>query len=296
MKRRSLLFAACLALTASPAARAEEAPPAGPVFCRYVPERKDDFAWENDRVAFRAYGPALRGSAEHESSGIDCWFKRTREPIINRWYADEQKGVSYHQDHGQGYDPYHVGSSRGCGGTGIWREGKLVTAGVYTAQRVVSLAPDEGVFELTYRYDLPDGPVQEVKRITLKAGESLFRSESTFTRDGKPAAVDVGVGVTTHDGRAQGSYQLKEGWIACWETIDGQGVGTGVRIEPFKVYRMEEIKSEQPDESHVLLLTHTDREGKEVHYAGFAWEGAGEVKSAKDWQKLLAAFPVSPKH
>ena len=26
----------------------------------YVPERKDDFAWENDKIAFRAYGKALR--------------------------------------------------------------------------------------------------------------------------------------------------------------------------------------------------------------------------------------------
>ena len=26
---------------------------------RYVPERLDDYAWENDRIAFRAYGPAL---------------------------------------------------------------------------------------------------------------------------------------------------------------------------------------------------------------------------------------------
>lgn len=26
--------------------------------CRFVPERMDDFAFENDKVAFRIYGPA----------------------------------------------------------------------------------------------------------------------------------------------------------------------------------------------------------------------------------------------
>ena len=29
-------------------------------YARLVPERKDDLAWENDKVAFRVYGPALR--------------------------------------------------------------------------------------------------------------------------------------------------------------------------------------------------------------------------------------------
>ncbi|MEY3896376.1 MAG: hypothetical protein RLZZ214_1896, partial [Verrucomicrobiota bacterium] len=49
--------------------------PAKPrAFARFVPERSDDFAWENDLVAFRTYGPALRPGPEN--SGIDCWFKR----------------------------------------------------------------------------------------------------------------------------------------------------------------------------------------------------------------------------
>ncbi|HWI56372.1 MAG TPA: glycoside hydrolase family 88 protein, partial [Bacillota bacterium] len=43
----------------------------------FMPQRKDDFAWENDRVAFRIYGPALEATGEI-SSGIDIWCKRTR--------------------------------------------------------------------------------------------------------------------------------------------------------------------------------------------------------------------------
>ena len=44
------------------------------VHVRFVPERKDDFAWENDLIAFRAYGPALRYFPE--DSGFDAWPKR----------------------------------------------------------------------------------------------------------------------------------------------------------------------------------------------------------------------------
>ncbi|MBV5342917.1 DUF4861 family protein, partial [bacterium] len=36
---------------------------------RFVPERKDDFAWENDLAAYRMYGPALAN--EKPSNGVD---------------------------------------------------------------------------------------------------------------------------------------------------------------------------------------------------------------------------------
>jgi hypothetical protein len=50
------------------------APPQEPlVLGRAVPERKDDFAWENKIVAYRIYGPALEATGEI-SSGIDVWF------------------------------------------------------------------------------------------------------------------------------------------------------------------------------------------------------------------------------
>lgn len=39
---------------------------------RQFPERKDDMAWENDRSAYRAYGPALQQSGER-AFGYDIW-------------------------------------------------------------------------------------------------------------------------------------------------------------------------------------------------------------------------------
>jgi hypothetical protein len=47
------------------------------VYGRWVPERHDDFAWENDRIAFRSYGPDLE-KVEPACSGVDVWPKRTR--------------------------------------------------------------------------------------------------------------------------------------------------------------------------------------------------------------------------
>ena len=79
-------------------------------FSRYVPERKDDFAWENDKIAFRMYGKALEGTKE-DAYGMDVWVKRTDKLILNERY----KQGEYHIDHGDGNDYYHVGFSLGAG-------------------------------------------------------------------------------------------------------------------------------------------------------------------------------------
>ena len=50
-----LLFLFLLSAPVFPALGAD-----GATYARFVPEREDDFAWENDLVAFRAYGPAMR--------------------------------------------------------------------------------------------------------------------------------------------------------------------------------------------------------------------------------------------
>jgi len=54
-------------------------------FGRFVRERFDDFAWENDRIAHRMYGKGLE-TWEGEplsSSTIDIWSKSTPRMVIN---------------------------------------------------------------------------------------------------------------------------------------------------------------------------------------------------------------------
>ncbi len=80
---------------------------------RFVRERFDDFAWENDRVGHRTYGKALitwKGEPL-TSSAIDIWSKRTAKLVINDWYMVD----NYHVDGGEGVDAYSAGPTRGCG-------------------------------------------------------------------------------------------------------------------------------------------------------------------------------------
>lgn len=44
---------------------------------KQYPERVDDIAWENDRTAYRVYGPALQRTGE-QAFGIDVWLKTLR--------------------------------------------------------------------------------------------------------------------------------------------------------------------------------------------------------------------------
>jgi hypothetical protein len=125
--------------------KTEAVVPAFPVkaFARYVPERLDDFAWENDKIAHRVYGPALSAPAETPgakevlvTSGVDVWCKRVSYPIVDRWY---NKGHDhYHTDEGEGMDTYSVGTARGCGGTGVWDGSRLHVGRNYRTWRILA--------------------------------------------------------------------------------------------------------------------------------------------------------------
>jgi rhamnogalacturonyl hydrolase YesR len=252
---------------------------------RFVPERQDDFTWENDKVAFRVYGPA--GPKKGEYSGVDNWFKKVDYPIINKWYADYLNGVSYHKDTGEGHDPYHVGDSRGTGGSAIWVEGKPYAANTFSNYKVIKSGEDEVKFSLEYQWTTPLGLVGETKTVSLAMGEQLYQVNSVFTLDGKPTSLPIAIGLTTHDGAATVSFDKNKGWISAWETIKGQDVGTGAVIEPSHVSEIKHITSAKKDESHIWLITQSDKQGKLSYKAGFAWAAAGDITTSKAWHDYL---------
>lgn len=288
------------AANASPVTQAADAPaaPSTPAtFCRYVPERSDDFAWENDFVAFRAYGPALSKGAEN--SGIDCWAKRVPYPIIDKWYRlDREQKLSYHDDHGEGCDFYHVGKTRGCGGTALWQDGKMILSGVYKEWKILECTREKSALQLTYDYTLGGGrQIHEVKTITLALGQRFFKSESVFTEAGKPVPeLEIAVGITTQNQKGAATLNREAGWMAVWQSLGKTSVGTGVVMDPKRITGMQEIKSDQRDESHAILTCRTDAEGRTVHYAGFVWTKTGALTTPEQWTAFLGTFAASLKN
>jgi hypothetical protein len=261
------------------------------VFARYVPERYDDFAWENDRIAHRIYGPGLdspeAGRSRMVSSGIDVWVKRVRYPIVDRWYIRGHN--NYHKDNGEGLDLYDVGTGRGCGGTGIWDGKTLHVSHNWSAWKVLANGPLRAVFELTYApWDAGNGVmVSELKRFTVDAGRNLDQVESTFTFSGADE-LTAAIGLGKHPKAKMSFSSDPDGtWVSEWEDYpkpEAGGVGTGLVLPRGTLASLAE------DSLNHLALVKV-RSGQPVRYfAGAGWVHSGDFSGEGDWRTYLAAF------
>jgi len=254
---------------------------------RFVPEREDDFTWENDKVAFRIYGPSSGGQGP--VSGVDPWFKKVDYSIIDKWYAEHFAGQSYHEDNGEGHDIYHVGPSRGAGGTAIWIDGVEYPAAMYKSYEVHQSGGDVVEFTVQYEWDTPLGAVAESKTISLALGSQLYQVNSVFTLDGEPASLPIAIGLATHDEAAEVFSNPETGRISTWEIMQDKGVGTGALLAPGRVIETLHARSEEKDASHIWMITASGDDGTLTFRAGFAWEAAGEITSSEQWAEFLDA-------
>jgi len=247
---------------------------------RFVRERRDDFAWENDRVAHRMYGKALETWAQEPltSSSVDVWFKRTRRLVINEWYMVDD----YHRDLGEGADLYSAGRSRGCGGNGVWDAGKLYTSTNFVDSKVLANGPIRVMFELTYpAFDAAGARVTEIKRITLDAGHNLNRFESRYA--GAPAAPKMqAAGIKKSPGSAVAQDKAR-GLLRTWEPVkaDGSHFGCGVIVDPARLTDFAEA------DGNALVITGMSAGSDVTYYAGSGWDKSGDFKTVEDWDRYL---------
>lgn len=263
-------------------------------YVQYVPERNDDIAWENDLVAFRAYGPAARNMPEN--SGIDAWMKYVSYPVVEKRYKQHlSENKSYHEDWGDGYDIYHVGSSAGVGNEALWIDGQRIGLETWKSYEIISQSREAVVFELTHEIEIKGVTYKLRKKISLALGSQLFNVVSTFTKDGMVAKnMSVAIGVSTHDESASALFEPKKGYIATWERLsDNFGIGTGVLVKPERVLKSKTILSDGvKDAGHALFIVNTDQDGRVEYMSGFAWQRAGVITSHKQWMEYLGGYKV----
>jgi hypothetical protein len=252
--------------------------PAVRAYGRFVPEAQDDFAWENDRVAFRVYGPAIE--PQHLSSGIDVWAKRVREPVIDRWY----RRADLHTDRGEGLDFYRVGPSRGCGGLGLWDDKELSTSRNFRRWRLIADGPVRVEFQLDYdAWGPASSRVTESKRISLDLGQNLSRIEVRFGVAGPPRALPVAVGVVR---RGEGTLARDEPttWLSYVEPPQGESGQIGCGVIGPETARF--VESPQ----HYLLVRDHPSNRPFVYYAGAYWSKGPDFRQPDEWGVYLAAF------
>ncbi len=255
------------------------------VYGRFVRERFDDFAWENDKVAFRMYGEALE-TWEREpltSSSVDAWVKKTPRLAINDWYLVDD----YHKDHGEGGDFYPAGKSRGCGGSALLSDGKLYASKNFRKSRVLSRGPIRLLFELTYdAWDAAGVKVKETKRVTLDAGSHFSRFESRYsTESGAPLPETLlwAAGTKKEKG-ADVRIDPALGFVRAWERLNRYAedgfMGCAVVADPKAIASTPEL------DGNLLLALR----GPAAYYAGTGWDRGGEFKTVADFDAHVEAF------
>ncbi len=261
-------------------------------YARFVQERLDDFAWENDRLAHRTYGPALAAPAPSGSdkevlvtSGMDIWFKRVPYPIVDRWYNIGHD--HYHVDEGEGIDMYNVGPTRGAGGTGIWDGKQLYVGANFKTWKILANGPVRTVFELSYDgWDAAGARVAEVKRFTVDAGRWFDRIDSTFSFSG-PAQLTAAVGLNKQPSdkgqevKVDFAENAKDGSLVQWVTQRSFGdFGVALIVPTASAFAT--------DERNALVLAPVSAGQPLRYYVGAAWTRGSPFATQADWQRQVA--------
>lgn len=196
------------------------------VMARAVPERSDDFVFENNLIAGRFYGKALEGNPT--SPGIDIWVKLPGALVANDWYAEATKPGGdhnyYHKDHG-GKDCYKVAVSLGGGGSVPFIDSTLCyPATNYRSSEILSESPSEVSFVLHYpEWQAGDMKVSLDKKVTVFADCYFCKVEDTYTFDAD--SLTIAAGIFRHKKQQTIEAEaLGEDYYAIWEHASDQSV------------------------------------------------------------------------
>ncbi len=254
---------------------------------RFVRERFDDYAWENDRIAHRTYGKALETwkGEPLSSSSIDIWAKRVSYLVIDEWYMSE----NYHHDSGEGCDDYSAGLSRGDGGSGLWTADKLWVSRNFVNSRTLAAGPIRVMFELVYEpFEVNGISVSEVKRVSLDAGQNLDHYQSfyrPFTRPGKSVTLTAAFGLKKVAGEHP-EFDPTNGTLVIWQKMETQPGSEGVAIvaDPKLVVKQTE------DKLNDLVIAKVSESNVADYWAGYAWDQTKQVADATAWKQYVDEF------
>lgn len=250
-------------------------------YARYVPERYEDFAWENDKIAFRMYGKALEKNPRENASGLDVWAKRTPDMVINKWY----KTGDYHKDHGEGLDFFNVGMTLGAGDALPFLGDTLNYLGNYAGHETLDSGALRSSFKLVYpAVTKGNYTISAAKIITLDAGSQVNKEEVSYTFTGGKT-LPVFAGIVHWNGKGEKYLDAAEGIAIYWEPPHGNTgtIGTAVYFPQKNISLKDTAK-------HLGAQAYLKSGESWTYYNGAAWDKAGEIKNADDWKKYVENY------
>lgn len=288
---------------------------------RCYPERMDDMAWENDLVAFRAYGPALQAKGER-GFGYDLFTKyNTTEPMLEAMYAKEldketlakiaelkktdPKAAaelscerSYHIDHGYGMDCYAVGPTLGAGVAALMVNDTIIYPWCYKNQEIL----DNGPLRFTVKLEFTpltvkgDSTVVETRLITLDAGSHLNKTVVSYSN--LKETLPIVAGIVLHEPDGAVVADAANGYITYVDPTTGpdngkifMGAAVPAVVKDAKtvLFSEKEKKERNNADGHVLAVSDYEPGSEYVYYWGFAWDKA-DIKTADAWNRYMADF------
>ena len=288
---------------------------------RCYPERMDDMAWENDLVAFRAYGPALQAKGER-GFGYDLFTKyNTTEPILEAMYAKEldketlakiaelkktdpkaaaelSRERSYHIDHGYGMDCYAVGPTLGAGVAALMVNDTIIYPWCYKNQEIL----DNGPLRFTVKLEFTpltvkgDSTVVETRLITLDAGSHLNKTAVSYSN--LKETLPIVAGIVLHEPDRSVVADAANGYITYVDPTTGpdngkifMGAAVPAVVKDAKtvLFSEKEKKERNNADGHVLAVSDYEPGSEYVYYWGFAWDKA-DIKTADAWNRYMADF------
>lgn len=262
----------------------------GKVFARFVPERFDDFIFENNLIAGRIYGEALEncGKGQLTSPGIDVWVKIPGKLVCDQRYKDElENGKTYHKDWGNGKDCYKVGRTLGAGASAPIVGGEpAFPASNFRSHEILENKPDKVVFVLHYpEWTVDTLKISLSKKISIVPDTYFCKVEDIYTFNAD--SITVAAGVFRHPSqRTIVDEVLEKGLYSIWEHASDTSVepedgllGIAVRVPD------AEFAMISPDASHGLV-GRSVKSGEVFSYSfGSCWS-KGNIKTSEEWFRI----------
>ncbi len=273
---------------------------------RLYPNREDDLGFENDKNAWRLYGPKMHNKGVN---GFDSFTKNVTYPILDQLYHNEltsygineqlkkagrggewaqlhRNKFTYHRNRGQGMDAYSVGETLGAGAPALIKDGALVLPDVYEEAPILDNGPLRfTVKEIMYEQD----GVRETRTISLDRGTHLARCEVSYegVADGSP----VCSGIVIHDTNPNYVINKNVGYIAYADALDTpQGQNGELYIACLYPEKMKALKlMESGNAKHVIGQTTYSSGAPFIYYVGTAWSRY-DVPSMAVWEALLQGY------
>jgi hypothetical protein len=248
---------------------------------RFVPERKEDFAWENDKIAFRMYGKELENTPKEMAYGMDVWVKSTSRMVINERY----KRGRYHENLGDGMDYYHVGLTLGAGNIAPYLNDSIYYSRNYVRWKILDNGPLRTTFQLEYDdWDVAGKKVKAIKTISLDAGSQLNKVQALYTYS-DTSSLPIAVGIIKRKDPGTLLLDEKQGVMGYWEPEMGDYGITGVGCVFVTNPTQMKLTNQQ-----LLTISPSVKNKPFIYYTGAAWNKAGVYTSADQWFSYLHQF------